>query len=144
MKKQNSNKFKGISGKDREKIGKKIVPSDNSEQEIRSSIWTGKIFDILLITLIVAIGLACIDLYGTYKNKKADDFQRQVVKNEIAFWQGILEKHSDYRDAYFKVSLLEYKLGNMKRSSYYLQKTLALDPNFEAGREFEKVLDTKN
>ncbi|MCL5438843.1 MAG: hypothetical protein M1268_02540 [Patescibacteria group bacterium] len=136
MKKQSSNEpKKAVSGKDREKIGKKV-----ETQKIQTSRWTGVFFDLLLVTLAIAIALGGLDFYRAYENKKAFDLKRDSVKKEIVFWQGIAEKYKDYRDAYFKISLLEYELGNKQRSSYYLQKTLALDPNFEAGRKFEKVL----
>ena len=62
------------------------------------------------------------------------------VQNELIFWQKEVGKMPNYRDAYFKLALLNYQLKDFDKANEYLKKTLSLDPNFEKGRELEKLL----
>lgn len=93
-----------------------------------------------LVAIVIIFGL---DLYRNIKQKEEIDKERQEVISKIQYWQGITNKYKDYRDAYFQLAVLEYRLGNFRESKFYLQKALSLDPNFEKGRELEKVLSSK-
>lgn len=62
------------------------------------------------------------------------------VLNELVFWQKEIGERPNYRDAYFKLALLNYQLKDFDKANEYLKKTLSLDPNFEKGRELEKLL----
>ena len=94
----------------------------------------------VLLLMIVVVGL---DLYKDIKQIQKAQAERQKTTRELQFWQLVVSKYKDYRDAYFQIALLEYRLGNFNKSRSYLQKTLSLDPNFEKGRELEKVLSIK-
>ena len=60
--------------------------------------------------------------------------QREAVSKEISYWKNISSQYEDYRDVYFRIAALEYKMGNTQQSTEYMQKALLLDPNFEAGK----------
>lgn len=103
---------------------------------------------IAILTLLGAvmfflIGISGYDLYGNYQSKKKLDLERQEIISKIEKWQGIANKYKDYRDAYFQLAILEYRLRDFDKSKFYLDKTLALDPNFEKGRTLEKLLSIK-
>lgn len=66
--------------------------------------------------------------------------EREKIIFEINHWEKVVTNYKDYRDAYFKLAVLEYQLGESEKSKNYLNKALELDPNFEKGRELERIL----
>lgn len=100
-------------------------------------------FWLILVSLLVilAIGMEAVSLYFKVSQFKKVQKERQQVALELKYWEDVAKKHQDYRDAYFNLALLEYKLGDRGKASFYLQKVFSLDPNFEAGRELEKILN---
>lgn len=89
------------------------------------------------------LGTSGYDLYNNYQDKKKLDLERQEIISKIEKWKAIVSKYKDYRDGYFQLAILEYRLRDFTKSKLYLDKVLALDPNFEKGRVFEKVLSTR-
>src|SRR5664279_4522501 len=65
--------------------------------------------------------------------------ERQKINGEISYWKTMAQQYNGYRDIYFRIAQLEYKMGNMEESKNYVKKAMELDPNFEAG----KVLGVK-
>jgi len=100
---------------------------------------TSLISFILVVTIII-VGL---DLYRNIKQKEGVDRERQKIISKIQYWQGITNKYKDYRDAYFQLAVLEYRLRDFDKAKFYLKKTLDIDPNFDKGREFERILNIK-
>lgn len=96
---------------------------------------------VLSLVLIALISLISLDFYKNFGEKQRVGEERQKLVSEILFWQGIIAKHKDYRDAYFKLASLEYQLKNFNQARKYLQKVLEIDPNFEVGRRLEKLLN---
>lgn len=94
----------------------------------------------VLVVIIISVGL---DLYKVVSQKEELDKERQEVISQIQYWQSVVNKYKDYRDGYFQLAVLEYRLRDLSASKFYLKKALSLDPNFEKGRELEKVLNTK-
>lgn len=98
---------------------------------------------LLSVVLLIMISFVGWDLYKNIQEKKRIEIERQQIISEIDFWQTVSKKYKGYRDAYFKLAVLEYKLGNDAKSQFYLSKTFALDPNFAKGRALEKSLESK-
>ncbi len=102
-------------------------------------------------TLFIAIALAvfffCLIIFESVHVSQSLQQQTIIKKQkdrvvyELSFWQQVINSHPDYRDAYFEVAILEYRLGDTISSKGYLQKAMSLDPNFEKGKELEKVLN---
>lgn len=65
----------------------------------------------------------------------------QKTCQEIAFWEKAIQEKPDYRDAYFQLAVLYSQLSQKEKAREYLQKTLKLDPNFEAGKKLDKILN---
>ncbi|MFH1832813.1 MAG: hypothetical protein ABH816_01415 [Candidatus Levyibacteriota bacterium] len=134
------------SGKGRELFGNnKIFPSISrviTETSLKRAIWLWLI--ILVITLniafLICIGFVGLNIYQNFQKKEKIALERQKIAKEIIYWKNITDKYSDYRDGYFQLAVLEYKLGDIKASKQYLEKTLELDPNFEEGRRLEKLI----
>lgn len=95
-------------------------------------------FSIILVLLIGVLGVQYVSFAQEYSFKEQE---RIRIQEEVGFWEQVVEKYPDYRDAYFKIALLEYQLGSTVKSKEFLQKTLLLDPNFDKGRELERILE---
>lgn len=104
-------------------------------------------------TMFVAIASAvfffCLIIIESMQISQTLDTQKQRKKEkdrvtyEMSFWQQVINTHPDYRDAYFMVALLQYRLGDTVSSKGYVQKAMSIDPNFTKGRELQKILDGK-
>lgn len=59
--------------------------------------------------------------------------ERVRLQREIQYWQGVADKYKGYRDVYYRIASLQYRLGNVEESQKYVKKALELDPNFPEG-----------
>ncbi len=84
--------------------------------------------------LLLGIVIQSISLLQNLNSVKAITSEREKVSKEIAYWKNVSTQYSDYRDVYFRIAALEYKMGNTQQSTEYMEKALLLDPNFEAGK----------
>ena len=91
--------------------------------------------------LIFGISIFSISLYKYYQNFRVLNSQRQNLQSQINFWQSISDKYEGYKDAYFRMALLEYNLGDFKKARENNKKALLLDPNFSDAKKLEDVLD---
>lgn len=94
---------------------------------------------ILLLHLI----LFAQNLYSDYQETKRKEVQKQQIEAEIRKWEKIARQRPDYRDAYFELAVLTYRLGRLAETRFYLRRVFELDPNFEAGRELEKAVNRR-
>lgn len=90
--------------------------------------------------LLIAIALQSISLYQNLQEERKLKATRSKTIAELNHWKQIAGKYKNYRDAYFKIATLEYRLGNIQEAKINLKKTLELDPNFDKGRKMEKTL----
>lgn len=95
---------------------------------------------LILFVLVVMLVVVGMDLYKDIDQKQKIDKERQEIVKQLQFWQSVVAKYKDYRDAYFQLAILDYRLGDISTSKFYLKKALDIDPNFEKGRELEKIL----
>ena len=84
--------------------------------------------------LLLGIAIESFSLLQNLNSVKEITSQRQAASKEISYWKNISSQYEDYRDVYFRIAALEYKMGNTQQSTEYMQKALLLDPNFEAGK----------
>lgn len=94
----------------------------------------------ILVAMLLVVGM---DLDKDIKVQQKTETERQDIIYKIQYWQGIVNKYKDYRDAYFQLAILEYRLRDFIKSKFYLDKALGIDPNFEKGRELEQILNIK-
>ncbi len=90
--------------------------------------------------MFVSISGSIIRAYADYQKQQAVLQERQKLLQDVTHWEGVVEKYKGYRDGYFQLAVLEYKLGDRGKATMYLQKALELDPNFEAGKKLDKLL----
>lgn len=101
---------------------------------------SGLVFFVGLLFMISSILAVSFDLYSNYKKRQNQIIQKDKILSDLAFWEREVKKKPDFRDAYFELALINYQLRDFDKAREYLKKTLSLDPNFERGRELEKLL----
>lgn len=65
------------------------------------------------------------------------------IKKLIPAWEKIITEKPDFRDGWLQLAYLYYKIFENAKAKDYLQKALALDPNFEPARELEKIISSQ-
>lgn len=96
-----------------------------------------------VIILVLGISIASLKLYRYYKDYRLISAQRQNLQGQINFWQSIADKYDGYKDAYFRIAVLEYQLSDFQKAREANNKALVLDPNFDDAKKLEAILDKK-
>ena len=81
-----------------------------------------------------------LDLNKNLEEKELRQKLYDSKTQEIKFWEENLSKYPEYRDAYFRLAILRYEVGDFGESESYLKKVFLLDPSFEEGKKLEKLL----
>lgn len=142
---QSSMKRKAHAGIIREILGKYYFP--HIYRTITDSIFLPEIkkglrlwvavFSVILVLFIIGRGYQA---YFLSQEQKKQESMREKIYKEIAYWEGVTSTNQGFRDAYFMLALLNYRIEERDRAIFYLNKALLLDPNFERGRELERLL----
>jgi tetratricopeptide (TPR) repeat protein len=85
------------------------------------------------IFLLAFIFLEGVAIRYNIQQQEIQAQQRLQVEDEVKYWEGIANKYQGYRDVYYRIAALQYKLGNISESQKYVKKALELDPNFPQG-----------
>lgn len=123
------------------KVDKLAIRLLNQPKSKKYMPWITKILAVFAI-IILSFGII-IFTFKIYENIAAYTkvvLERQNLRSQISFWKSISEKYEGYKDAYFRIALLEYRLGNFDKAKEYNQKALFLDPNFEDAKKLEEIL----
>lgn len=94
----------------------------------------------IILGAIVIVGA---DSYKNYQENKRLSEKRENIETQIKFWKSISQKYPGFRDSYFELALLEYRLKDFNKARTYLKEVLRLDPNFKSGRKLESILIEK-
>jgi tetratricopeptide (TPR) repeat protein len=86
---------------------------------------------IFLLTLIFLEG---VTILANLKQRTILSQQRVQLQYEVKYWEGVANKYQGYRDVYYRIAALQYKLGNISEAQQYVKKALELDPNYPEGR----------
>jgi len=65
---------------------------------------------------------------------------RGEIEVEISKWEKISKEKSNYRDAFFRLAVLNYQIYKNTAAKEYLNQAMALDPNFEEGKRLAGLL----
>lgn len=60
---------------------------------------------------------------------QAETKNREVAQEQLSYWEGIIKKHPDYRDAYVVAAGLAYEVRDSEKALHYLSQAQKLDPN---------------
>lgn len=95
------------------------------------------VISLIFVTTLFIIGL---DIYKTKVAIRQLTQQRNDINEQIKHWQNISYKFPEYRDGYLHLAILEYQLGNMKKSKEAIDKALLIDPNFQLAQKLKTIL----
>ncbi len=111
-------------------------------QFIEKSLSISKVLIISVVSglLLAQIILRSMTLLHNLEEEKRITNVRAQINGEVNYWKKVAKEYKNYRDAYYQIAVLEYKLGNIDDSKKYVKKALELDPNFKSGNVLgEKV-----
>ncbi len=100
------------------------------------------VFFVGFLSVLIAISLISVDIYSNFEKQKALTNEKFKVVREISFWENEVRIRPGYRDGYMQLALLNFQLKNFTEAKENLGIVLALDPNFEKGRELERLIDS--
>lgn len=61
--------------------------------------------------------------------------ERKIIEAQIVEWKGILSTYKNYKDGYYMLAILEYRLGDSQRAYDYTNEALEIDPNYKEAKE---------
>lgn len=137
-------KFKNTKTKKTYKKSKSLVKQgfpSNSRSIPEKLNTAGFAFLVGMLFILTSIFVISLDFYSNYQEKNRLYNEKIEVLENIVFWKNQIKERPKFRDAYFNLALLNYRLRNMEKANSNLEKTLELDPNFEKGRELQKQLE---
>ena len=95
---------------------------------------------IVLTAVIIVFSIKLYEKVGSFVELANN---RRELVSKVNFWNSISEKYEGYKDAYFQIAILEYKLGDYKKAKQANLKALLLDPNFDEAKKLEVLLENK-
>ena len=100
---------------------------------VKRGLYAAKVLFVSVISalLLFQIVIRGIALFQNLEKQQKIMKERAAITEEINYWKDMAKKYKNYRDVYFRIATLEYKLGDIDESKKYMKKSLELDPNFE-------------
>ena len=84
---------------------------------------------LVMSTLIYFVGRTGISYAQALK-------ERETTEKQYQYWLEISRTYPSYRDAYFMLALLSYKLEEEQKTKEYLEVVYRLDPGYKQGQRF--------
>lgn len=128
-KKPHAGKFPRIS----RTIPESVLAFVRDEKYVLLASLSGVFFFCLMLYMIV-------QLSGSLQIQKRVEVERARVVSDRVFWEAVTKERPEYRDGYFMLALLEYRMGRKQEAKKNVSKALEIDPNFREGRELEEML----
>jgi hypothetical protein len=96
----------------------------------------GKVLVSSFFSGVLVIGIALQVMFFVQNRQETSRVvaEREQVVGEAKYWETMADKYKGYRDIYYHMAVLKYRLGDANASKTYVKKALELDPNFEEGR----------
>jgi hypothetical protein len=66
--------------------------------------------------------------------------ERSEAMDSLVYWEGIIREHPNLPDGLYNAALYAAILGDKDKSASFLDKALALDPDFRDAIELEKII----
>ena len=81
-----------------------------------------------------------IALISNIREQKLLGAKREALTNEIQILTHLTITYPSSRDLYLQLGVLEYRLGNITQAKLYVNRALAIDPNFQQAGELADKL----
>lgn len=86
--------------------------------------------------LVVGIGFSTLHLFDRVKDYQHVLEEKQILIQQKTYWQSVTRQFPNYRDAHFRLGVLEYQEGKKAEAKTEIAKALDLDPSFTEARDF--------
>lgn len=90
-----------------------------------------------LFFLFLLLTYVTYHVFGLYQEGSK---QRQALARQLSYWEGVVEKHPNYPDAYYQAAVYAYSLGETKKALQYIEQAQQMDPLFTKAQELEKKI----
>ena len=87
------------------------------------------------LLLSVLIVLKFFDLGRSVLIMRVATVQKEATIKELQYWEDVIGRYPDYRDAYYKAYLLSTRLSDREKAQRYAHEILRIDPLFELPSE---------
>src|SRR6266567_4871742 len=81
---------------------------------------------VVSIFLLGLIFLQGVSLWYNIHQKEVLAQQQLQMGNEVKYWERVAGKYQGYRDVYYRIAAIQYKLGNIPESQKYVKKALEM------------------
>lgn len=83
-----------------------------------------------ILSIFIVGAILLFNLYPRPAEKIIVDPQIALTKANIIYWEKITTNYPNYRDGYFKLAVLNWKLFNEDKTRFFLQQVAELEPDF--------------
>lgn len=97
----------------------------------------------IVFFLSLGVGVLGYETYQLWQQRAYRIHEKEVLVMQQEKWWQVTRSYPDYRDGYYHLAVIEYRLGNIPAARENVLKALAIDPNFKAARTLEGVLGGK-
>lgn len=88
----------------------------------------------------MAIIVMSVKLWSNVQELQRQEAHRARLLTQQAFWEGVVAKYPDYKDAFFQLAVVSYALGEREDAERAIENVLLLDPNDTAGQELARKI----
>lgn len=101
------------------------------------------ISSVLSFLFVLVIMFQAVMLFQTWQKFSTIQAEKARLYQEVGYWQDVTGKFANYRDGYFSLAVLYYRLGNDEKARENIEKVLSIDPRFEQGIALSMLLEKK-
>lgn len=95
---------------------------------------------ILYVVTAFLILILSFDLLSSLQKQKEINFERTKIESEIKLWEALSAKYQGYKESYYELALLNYRIGQIDKAKFYVNKALYIDPNFSEAKNLQMIL----
>lgn len=92
--------------------------------------WAYALIISISFILSILIVLRLFELGRSMYVLRVASIQKEASKEQLGYWEGVIERFPGYRDAYFRAYLLAAKLSETDKAQKYMGELLRIDPGF--------------
>lgn len=94
----------------------------------------------LIILESVCLVILCVALGRIILQYKTASEKRLMEMKELSAWEKLITKYPNYAEAYYGAAIHAEAVGDLEKAGEYVNKSLQLNPNFEASKKLREQL----
>lgn len=89
----------------------------------------------------MAIGIVTNDIRQNIFVLSEKQQEKHILVSQIAYWKNIVGLHNGYRDAWYQLAMLEYRMGSGQAAYDHAKEALRIDPEFADAKQLMEELE---